>query len=484
MCKIAFLWVKMIKLQPVKLNYRELNNSLKNSKTRQNPSFGAESFNIPKGAKDILTRACAPTKSWIRQKLNFGLNKLAETKGEIQSQIINAVFTSTLAPMFIAFNPFSKTDHKTKVYTAWRQPISAIIAIIGGVGMTMQIDKYWNMKASEGSLKSFDLRPQPNKDYLKHKYKKELKGKKGEALANAITAKQKETTDFFADLISEEPDKISFDNGNVTIKGTNIKSRKIPNINSKDELIAYLKANNLHEMNFGDFMEQHFNFEFHKGTNYHVKSFTIDKQLESVYATDFLEELGLVEKGKLPEQELNRMLGIMRENDSLNIEEFKQPFRGIKDVFGDIESIQLQEATAKQASTSIRQMIGPELANKKDIRLENLFHRFGIRDHEQIENYMRRKVSSVIKEFAQKLKGMEGLKPEANLRWFAKNMLDVKVGRASKGFDVFKAWAGIALNLPVTAITCTILNWAYPRIIERVFPDLVKSDALKGGDKK
>lgn len=55
--------------------------------------------------------------------------KMHEGMGEVQNQIINAVGTGLVAPVFIKYNPLSKTDEDTRTYTAWRQPVSAILAV-------------------------------------------------------------------------------------------------------------------------------------------------------------------------------------------------------------------------------------------------------------------------------------------------------------------------------------------------------------------
>ena len=58
-----------------------------------------------------------------------GINKLKNNIGEFQDICINALGTGLLAPIFIKYNPLSKTDEDTRTYSAWRQPISALLAI-------------------------------------------------------------------------------------------------------------------------------------------------------------------------------------------------------------------------------------------------------------------------------------------------------------------------------------------------------------------
>ncbi len=55
--------------------------------------------------------------------------KIHEGMGEIQNQLINAIGTGLIAPLFIKYNPISDTDKDTRTYTAWRQPVSAVLAV-------------------------------------------------------------------------------------------------------------------------------------------------------------------------------------------------------------------------------------------------------------------------------------------------------------------------------------------------------------------
>src|SRR5574344_887028 len=69
-----------------------------------------------------LIKYLGPVKGWC-------LDKLSATAGEIQNWIVMNVGTACIAPIFIVNNPLSKENKQNKKYTAWRQPISAIIAL-------------------------------------------------------------------------------------------------------------------------------------------------------------------------------------------------------------------------------------------------------------------------------------------------------------------------------------------------------------------
>src|SRR5574344_1689438 len=94
---------------------------------------------------------------------------------EVQNQITNGIFTTTLAPLMIWLNPFSDKPEKDKAYSALRQPLSAIIAMTGGLAATLGVDKLLEKTANEGFIESQDLRMNPSDKYLKTSFEKALK---------------------------------------------------------------------------------------------------------------------------------------------------------------------------------------------------------------------------------------------------------------------------------------------------------------------
>ena len=81
-----------------------------------------------------------------------GINKLKNNIGEFQDICINALGTGLLAPIFIKYNPLSKTDEDTRTYSAWRQPISALLAIATQGLFTIPIVSKINSMANEGAM--------------------------------------------------------------------------------------------------------------------------------------------------------------------------------------------------------------------------------------------------------------------------------------------------------------------------------------------
>lgn len=119
------------------------------------------------------------------------MKNLEWLKGEIGGILITALGTGLVAPIFIGFNPFVKAPKgsskeekrevaNTKLYTAMRQPISAVLAILFQVSALKPIDKFLdqilnNPKYAKNLSLHIDQSALNNDSYLKTITKKELK---------------------------------------------------------------------------------------------------------------------------------------------------------------------------------------------------------------------------------------------------------------------------------------------------------------------
>ncbi|MBQ2871039.1 hypothetical protein IJE86_05010 [bacterium] len=128
----------------------KISNNLPNANAQTNKSvaFGALPSRVSASAKDSIAKEInASMPGYIKF-----MDKLRCLKGEAGSIIINALGTGLVAPIFIAFNPLSKTDEDTKKYTALRQPVSAVLAILIQAGLTKPLGNFYDYLANEGKL--------------------------------------------------------------------------------------------------------------------------------------------------------------------------------------------------------------------------------------------------------------------------------------------------------------------------------------------
>lgn len=119
------------------------------------------------------------------------MKSLEWLKGEIGGILITALGTGLVAPIFIGFNPFvkapknatpeqKKENENTKLYTAMRQPISAALAIVFQASIQKYIDKgldkvFNNPKISKYARTNLDQQELNTETYIQSKVKKAMK---------------------------------------------------------------------------------------------------------------------------------------------------------------------------------------------------------------------------------------------------------------------------------------------------------------------
>lgn len=468
-------------------------------------NFGLGLSDLPKGAQIILTKGVGERidarTGWAGRKLKW----LADWKGEKQTQLINALFTTTLAPVMIAYNPFAKQDEKTKKYTALRQPISAAIALAVALPITVKLDRFMDNLYHNGHFETIDLRVAPSKDTLTRAfYKNEkvgafsrmwkfLKGEENPKLEQFIEDVQKERLDFFTTLITEDPKNITFDEASkaIMVNGKDIQAGqkiRVPGFETKAALDKYLRANNFHNRKFGDFLKERFGFEFYP--NGELKPRVTETKLSTVKAMDFLKEIGLIDD-KVNETSLRKMLGYFQQ--SRKIPNTAHIFRNAK---LDPEAPgQLLEIIGKLQTRNTQVYVGEEFGKAKTTTLGQFLHQLEISltpekpNERSLEMVTKKSMNETLSDFKRILAGsqLDGFEKGAGINNYAKNMLKTSAKRMESYASNYKGYTGIIFNLVTTAVACTILNWAYPRIMERFFPHLTKSDkqpdAAKGGNK-
>ena len=478
--------VFMSRIESAKNYQKTTNYSPKQTNFASKQSFQSGTTLSIENIRNISHEIVKPVEKEISQKMpiiNWISRKLADKNGEFQNQVINAIFTTTLAPAFIAWNPLSKQDEKTKQYTALRQPISAAIAILGGLPITMMINSYMNKISSEGHHKSIDLRMQPDNAYLKGRYKIEkgmISGQKV-SFADYVEQIQKQKVDLFTSLISEHPNNIKIDENTriISVLKKDVKGNTwtqmghdIPNLGTQTELNKYLKSNNLHNVKFSDFMRDEFKFEFfNDGT---IKPYTIEDKLKNVKAMDFLRKLGVVTKKDFHESDLNELLSIVRQRTTAE-EEIREAIKS--EAFKPNGIKKFIDAFSRQAARITQGYLGEQASRHETITLGQFFARFDYNEA-NLQKLMDGSMINALNEMKRQFNkaGKSKFNTATTIQDFAKNIMHNKIAKTVSYFKNYKTFVGIFANLFTTAVTCTALNWVYPRIIERFFPNLVKDD--------
>ncbi|MCQ2958518.1 MAG: hypothetical protein MJ180_06445, partial [Candidatus Gastranaerophilales bacterium] len=181
-----------------------------------------------KGAGKVATDLATITKdlSWFHK----GLLSAEKLKGEFINAIITAVGTACVAPIFIAYNPFSKEDKETKKYSAWRQPISAVIQFCATLAILKPFDNFMNKKASEGEFKDANLKSAPIDSYVAKKIRKEHPEYSTVQLNKAVEEYKKKV---FNEAVIEAKEKYKF--------GTEIENDSLMGKKEFEDMLKKLK---------------------------------------------------------------------------------------------------------------------------------------------------------------------------------------------------------------------------------------------------
>lgn len=139
---------------------------------------------------DWRERACI----WFKDK-----------QGETFNNVVTAVGTSCVAPIFIIHNPLANEDRQTKEYTAARQPISALITLAAQVPIMKVYNNWVDKMAVKYHFDRCDLAGAPVESYIKdglkqdykdYLYKKSIGDPEAVALSRAFKTK-KELNKYF-----------------------------------------------------------------------------------------------------------------------------------------------------------------------------------------------------------------------------------------------------------------------------------------------
>lgn len=434
------------------------------------------------------------------------MKSLEWLKGEIGGILITAFGTGLVAPIFIGFNPFvkapknatpeqKKENENTKLYTAMRQPISAALAIVFQASVQKYIDKgldkvFNNPNISKYARTNLDQQELNTKTYIQSKVKKAMK-KDGETKPSLIKS-----------LFSKEAKaqrKAYVENFNAKVE--NIQNEQIDNIARKFQETG--------KINIGE-----------RYLGWQSTSKLVNDQIDS-----YIQDARALQKTPEKIAKYINRAELLTNNEA-----------GIRNVFGQISEQNVtgdvQKLLAKESNPDIKTLLQEILNKPEDLRYSRvqrtlqridciktmcggeftrdkyknaLVERNGILADRIVEltgakldtkTADQKAVKEAIEKIAQQcsFKDVEGSIQRSVLcdtDTFGKDLSKItkKVYKdITKGYkklveNNYKSWnqftkigVGVFITLP---ITCTALNWVYPRFMDIFFPSLSGADEKK-----
>ncbi len=445
-----------------KINLNIKNNgyySQRQSKTQSN-QIGFTS-NIPQATIEKEINALNP--SILR-----GINKLKNNIGEFQDICINALGTGLLAPIFIKYNPLSKTDEDTRTYSAWRQPLSALLAIATQGLFTIPIVSKINSMANEGAL-NLDCNKTPfkDKDYAMHIMKKlhpGLSKKQREVLADEYLAKQdenlintlkKENTVYYTIKGQTEPVKIS-------------QEKYIETLNKTVDSMLADEEKRLKVCNDVKLTKRIERSEFYR--NNYDTSKNLLKEIEAkINRTDDVKEITKFLKNKhkeLKKAKANtQLLDMITETRILGSAGKDKMLEKVKRMQGHVEKykgLTSKEQVVEAVKASISERINE---HKDSIEFLNKVKK-AIAENKT--------VNDIEEMFKLKIKEAKNANKEFRLadKVFSKEVANKLKELTKKHIEGVKRIATLAGALIILPISCDLLNRIYPRFMDIAFPKL------------
>ena len=393
-----------------------------------------------------------------------GLNTLKSNIGEFQDICINACGTGILAPIFIKNNPLSKTDEDTRTYSAYRQPISAVLAIGTQGFVTIPIVNVINNMANEGALNlDCNTTPFKNKKYVTKMIKKlkpHLNKKQCEAEADKFLEKQntnllntlkKENTIYYNIKGKTTPEKIPPE------KLKEILNRTVDDmIKEENKQLKRCKDEKLNKRIARS--------EFYRN-NHDVSLKLLNEMEEKINSTNNIKDINdyLASKYKALKRSKadQHLLDMVLETKARSYADKESMLEKIYKMQTHVEkykNVKTKEEVIELVKESIKQRLN---------------------EHQETLNFLD-KVKEAIKEnktvndieilFEKQKKA----NPEFRLadKVFSQEVIDKLATLTKKHIEGVKRISTLIGALAVLPVSCWLLNWIYPRFMDAVFPKL------------
>lgn len=488
------------------------------SRTSRTPKFG----------NYIVDRNVSRAMGMLMPKELKGLYSLGANNGENLNNIVTAVGTAAVAPIFIRFNPLSNEDPKVKAYSALRQPLSACLAL--GVQLPVMtaynylLDKW----AASGKVRRIDLSANPPKSllkkYAKLQYEQDLRefyarGNKPEDLVNVLY-KGRTKKQYIEDILNNARAKVFYDKRDK-LRELAKEGKPITTSILKDEhgkVVDWFHPTTLEEIKDLEFVKPEELDKARKDVYIDVlKKFGINTDDKKFFDVKFdwsdpnpyqkREDMisGKIEipdklkefKKSVIKKELKRN-NIKYSNFAETLErtaEEKAIERVKKDIAEEI-AVKLETSKAFNNLTALFEDAKDKIVNNTSIRTKDKLQEIAKAEQDILNAHIEKleqKLATLTD--ASEIKKLERIieklsnKKIADIRFHGdtieevaksvkvKRWLKAEINRREGVFKNFKKLSGLVFGLAILPFTCGLLNWAYPRFMEKFFPDLCNAKA-------
>ena len=458
----------------VQANLNRVLTPQKNSTANYRPAFkSAYSPRCYKEVRDLGNAVYRNSKGTQKLLMSLYLNS-----GETLNNLVTAIGTAGVAPIFIAFNPFSKEDIKSKEYTALRQPISAGITLATQLFVMKNYNKWIDSHAAFLGADEMDLSAKPPASVLRPRVKEEYKSYKAQCIRDGILPQRK--SEWIADRIIQLQDEAYYNQ----LKNLR-QNMDISTISMKD-IVKPSEVEQMKNVVFKDVLKNKFNFtdeELNLFKNYNdfkskgknlIKAKQLDKTLihdainskaEDVAIKELEEAIAMEAKVKFKSSKVLKEMISDFEKGKLQI---REKYKLTNDAEANHKAVEAIEKEIQELSKKIYDAKLQKLKVKYDeivAKSEELKT-----EAEKITEYAYNKIF--------KAGSIENIKfhgdtlEDAERSVKIKKWLNTRINKSEAKLKGWKDRSGVLVGLAILPIACGILNWSYPRIMEKFFPNL------------
>ncbi len=401
------------------------------------------------------------------------MNKLAKNMGEIQNIVFNALATGLVAPIFIKWNPLSKTDEDTRTYSAWRQPISAVLAVVTQAGITAPFNTLINNMANSGYLgEKYNKSAIRDDNYIEKLIKKESPNITKEQLKKKlITKKAEQTQDILTSLRSKNTIMLkNYKGETVPMSKSEYKNLLIETvegiISDLEETKKELETKSKRRKARGEYLRTHnkeakkvleeINEELQKPNSLKEFKSYLSKKIKNLRSSKANPELIQMVKevaGRAP---------ATRQHDKATDNAIIKAMRGkVTKMLGHTERYG-NTKTAKEVIEAVNNSIKGQFDAVKESK--EFFDSI-----KKAINENSITLAEIEKRIADKFGAS---KNELLNKNFAVEVVEKLKKNITNNLKGFKQIAGVIVSCAILPFTCALLNWVYPIFMDAVFPNL------------
>jgi len=370
-------------------------------------------------------------------KVIKSISKFSKFTGEIPNLIINALGTGLVAPIFIKYNFLSKTDDDTRTYSALRQPISAVLSVATGIAVVLPFNKLIDsmskngffFKLSDKTTSSNFNKPSETVDKLVEKAMK-IDGIEYTSGAKKVVLSKEEMQAAMHKTIDENLKEVT----------ETLERRETEKIGKQISRGEYYRHNRVDVK------------KVLSELNTKVESNSTDKERSKFFKTKIKE---------LKASKANQELIDIVEDISLRPDAATQKAK----------IVNIHEACNKFSKFKSLEEVAKEVAGSIDKDNKIL----------RAEKAQLLKMKSAVTA-GDSLKTVANMSEEIKGSSFVYDVIQKHIGNIDKNLKGFKAITGLVVSLAILPVACSMLNYIYPKIMDKFFPHLSDKKKSKTAD--